>query len=163
MTLFRGLADDLPLMQWLTEHIWPAEQKWVGTEFVRDGTELAVAEMQARFEAQRAGDMQAMFEASRAGSSALRLGQGGDREFAAEFGVGADAAVPSRKAALGAVVGAGRHDGRMREQRAALAVQVAREQVQHLYRPLAERAEALRGETHAAMSSRRWRARSSCR
>ena len=27
MTLFRGLADDLPLMQWLNEHIWPAEQK----------------------------------------------------------------------------------------------------------------------------------------
>jgi len=45
MTLFRGLADDLPLMQWLTQHIWPAEQKWVGTEFVRDGTELAIAEM----------------------------------------------------------------------------------------------------------------------
>src|SRR5262245_57198396 len=37
MSLFRGLADDLPLMTWLQEHIWPAEAKWVGEEFVRDG------------------------------------------------------------------------------------------------------------------------------
>ncbi|WP_137823618.1 TRZ/ATZ family hydrolase [Pseudomonas sp. D(2018)] len=44
MTLFRGLADDLPLMTWLQEHIWPAEAKWVNETFVRDGTELAVAE-----------------------------------------------------------------------------------------------------------------------
>ena len=34
MTLLRGLADDLPLMTWLEKHIWPAEQKWVGPEFV---------------------------------------------------------------------------------------------------------------------------------
>ena len=45
MTLFRGLADDLPLMSWLQEHIWPAEQKWVHEEFVADGSRLAVAEM----------------------------------------------------------------------------------------------------------------------
>ena len=45
MTLFRGLADDLPLMQWLTEHIWPAEQRWVSDALVRDGTRLACAEM----------------------------------------------------------------------------------------------------------------------
>ena len=45
MTLFRGIADDLPLQDWLQEHIWPAEQEWVGPDFVRDGTELAVAEM----------------------------------------------------------------------------------------------------------------------
>ncbi|MEK6771881.1 MAG: TRZ/ATZ family hydrolase [Pseudomonadota bacterium] len=45
MTLFRGLADDLPLMDWLQHHIWPAEAKWVGEEFVRAGTELAMAEM----------------------------------------------------------------------------------------------------------------------
>ena len=45
MNLFRGLADDLPLMDWLTNHIWPAEQKWISPEFVRDGTQLAVAEM----------------------------------------------------------------------------------------------------------------------
>lgn len=45
MTLLRGLADDLPLMTWLQEHIWPAEAKVMGPEFVRDGVELAVAEM----------------------------------------------------------------------------------------------------------------------
>ena len=45
MTLMRGLADDLPLMTWLQEHIWPAEAKVVGPEFVRDGVELAIAEM----------------------------------------------------------------------------------------------------------------------
>ena len=44
MTLFRGLADDLPLMTWLQDHIWPAEGKWVDETFVRDGTELAIAE-----------------------------------------------------------------------------------------------------------------------
>ncbi|MBF0220102.1 MAG: TRZ/ATZ family hydrolase [Gammaproteobacteria bacterium] len=45
MSLMRGLADDLPLMRWLNEHIWPAEAKWVSSEFVRDGSELAIAEM----------------------------------------------------------------------------------------------------------------------
>lgn len=45
MTLLRGLADDLPLMEWLTEHIWPAEQRLVCDEFVAVGTELAIAEM----------------------------------------------------------------------------------------------------------------------
>jgi len=45
MSLFRGLADDLPLMEWLQNHVWPAEAKWVGAEFVRDGTQLAIAEM----------------------------------------------------------------------------------------------------------------------
>ena len=45
MTLFRGLADDLPLMSWLNDHIWPAEQQWVHEEFVGDGSRLAVAEM----------------------------------------------------------------------------------------------------------------------
>lgn len=45
MTLLRGLADDLPLMEWLTQHIWPAEQRWVDVDFVRDGTCLALAEM----------------------------------------------------------------------------------------------------------------------
>ena len=45
MTLFRGLADDLPLMEWLNQHIWPAEQKWIGPEFVNDGTRHAIAEM----------------------------------------------------------------------------------------------------------------------
>ena len=45
MNLFRGLANDLPLMEWLTQHIWPAEQQWVSPDFIRDGTQLAVAEM----------------------------------------------------------------------------------------------------------------------
>lgn len=45
MVLMRGLADDKPLMSWLNDHIWPAEQKWVGEKFVRDGTTLAIAEM----------------------------------------------------------------------------------------------------------------------
>ncbi|MCO8163081.1 TRZ/ATZ family hydrolase [Pseudomonas sp. 21LCFQ010] len=44
MTLFRGMADDLPLMTWLQEHIWPAESRWVDEAFVRDGTDLAIAE-----------------------------------------------------------------------------------------------------------------------
>ena len=45
MGLFRGIADDLPLMEWLNDHIWPAEAQWVSEEFVRDGTELSIAEM----------------------------------------------------------------------------------------------------------------------
>jgi len=45
MALMRGLADDLPLMQWLQEHIWPAEAKHVSPQFVYDGTLLAGAEM----------------------------------------------------------------------------------------------------------------------
>jgi 5-methylthioadenosine/S-adenosylhomocysteine deaminase len=45
MSLMRGLADDLPLMRWLQEHIWPAEAKHVSPRFVRDGTRLACAEM----------------------------------------------------------------------------------------------------------------------
>ncbi|OGA40699.1 MAG: N-ethylammeline chlorohydrolase [Betaproteobacteria bacterium RIFCSPLOWO2_12_FULL_68_19] len=45
MSLMRGLSDDLPLMLWLQEHIWPAEARHVSPEFVRDGTLLACAEM----------------------------------------------------------------------------------------------------------------------
>jgi 5-methylthioadenosine/S-adenosylhomocysteine deaminase len=45
MSLMRGLADDLPLMRWLEDHIWPAEAKHVSPDFVRDGTVLACAEM----------------------------------------------------------------------------------------------------------------------
>jgi len=44
MTLFRGLADDLPLQRWLKDHIWPAESRWVDEDFVRCGTKLAIAE-----------------------------------------------------------------------------------------------------------------------
>jgi len=45
MSLFRGLADDLNLMDWLENHIWPAEAEHVNENFVHTGTELAIAEM----------------------------------------------------------------------------------------------------------------------
>lgn len=45
MSLMRGLADDLPLMDWLNNHIWPTEQKCVSAEYVYDGSLLACAEM----------------------------------------------------------------------------------------------------------------------
>lgn len=45
MNLFRGLADDLSLMDWLQNHIWPAEASHVNEAFVHTGTELAIAEM----------------------------------------------------------------------------------------------------------------------
>ncbi len=45
MTLLRGIADDLPLMTWLQQHIWPVEAAVIGPEFVADGMALAIAEM----------------------------------------------------------------------------------------------------------------------
>lgn len=45
MSLLRGYADDLPLMRWLSERIWPAESRHAGPDFVRAGTLLACAEM----------------------------------------------------------------------------------------------------------------------
>jgi 5-methylthioadenosine/S-adenosylhomocysteine deaminase len=45
MSLLRGYADDVPLARWLTERIWPAENRHVSAAFVRDGTQLAAAEM----------------------------------------------------------------------------------------------------------------------
>ena len=45
MTLLRGYADDKPLMPWLEQHIWPLEAAHVSAGFVRDGAELAIAEM----------------------------------------------------------------------------------------------------------------------
>lgn len=45
MSLMRGLADDIPLMEWLNKHIWPAESRHVDANFVFDGTRLACAEM----------------------------------------------------------------------------------------------------------------------
>lgn len=47
MVLYRGLGDDLPLMTWLQEKIWPAEMKFTSPESVELGTRLAVAEMLA--------------------------------------------------------------------------------------------------------------------
>lgn len=45
MSYFKGLADDLPLMDWLTKHIWPAENKFLSEDFVRDATLHGCAEM----------------------------------------------------------------------------------------------------------------------
>ncbi len=45
MTLLRGVADDLALMPWLQQHIWPIEGAIMGPQYVADGCELAVAEM----------------------------------------------------------------------------------------------------------------------
>jgi len=45
MVYFRGLADDLPLHEWLNSHIWPAENKWLSPEFISDAIELACLEM----------------------------------------------------------------------------------------------------------------------
>ena len=45
MSLLRGYADDLPLQRWLEDHIWPAETQHVSEQFVKDGAELAIAEM----------------------------------------------------------------------------------------------------------------------
>lgn len=45
MSLLKGFADDLPLIDWLNNHIWPAEGKHVSHDFVLDGSEIAIAEM----------------------------------------------------------------------------------------------------------------------
>lgn len=45
MTLLRGRAENVSLGPWLREAIWPIEQRWIDPEYVRDGTELAIAEM----------------------------------------------------------------------------------------------------------------------
>ncbi len=45
MTLMRGVADDLPLQQWLQGHIWPIEAAVIGPDFVADGISFAIAEM----------------------------------------------------------------------------------------------------------------------
>ncbi len=45
MTLLRGFVDNVALMDWLQNYIWPAEGQFVDEQYIRDGTELAVAEM----------------------------------------------------------------------------------------------------------------------
>jgi 5-methylthioadenosine/S-adenosylhomocysteine deaminase len=45
MVLLRGLGDDKPLFEWLSKHIWPAEADLVTSDFVADGTQLAMCEM----------------------------------------------------------------------------------------------------------------------
>lgn len=71
MTLLRGLADDLALMDWLNNHIWPAEGKHVNGEFVYDGTLLAMAEM-LRGGTTTVNDM--YFYHTAVGKAALRMG-----------------------------------------------------------------------------------------
>src|SRR4030043_1920772 len=45
MVFFRGIADDLPLKEWLENHIWPLENKWLSPDFISDAVELACLEM----------------------------------------------------------------------------------------------------------------------
>lgn len=45
MSLLRGVASDVPLMEWLNNHIWPLEKEYADEQFVHDGSELAIAEM----------------------------------------------------------------------------------------------------------------------
>lgn len=45
MNILKGFSDDLPLMEWLQNHIWPAEGKLMSDDFVYQGTQLAIAEM----------------------------------------------------------------------------------------------------------------------
>jgi 5-methylthioadenosine/S-adenosylhomocysteine deaminase len=45
MTLLRGAAESQQFKHWLEDQVWPLEQRWMDAEYVRDGTELAIAEM----------------------------------------------------------------------------------------------------------------------
>lgn len=45
MVYFRGMADDQPLREWLENHIWPAENRWLSPEFIADAIALACLEM----------------------------------------------------------------------------------------------------------------------
>lgn len=45
MVFMRGMADDLPLKVWLEEYVWPAENRWLGEQYINDAVELAVGEM----------------------------------------------------------------------------------------------------------------------
>jgi len=45
MVYFRGIADDIPLTDWLKNHIWPAENRWLSPEFISDAVDLACLEM----------------------------------------------------------------------------------------------------------------------
>jgi 5-methylthioadenosine/S-adenosylhomocysteine deaminase len=45
MTLLRGAAESSNFEHWLNRQVWPLEQRWIDAEYVRDGTELAIADM----------------------------------------------------------------------------------------------------------------------
>jgi len=47
MSLMRGMADDLPLMEWLNQHIWPAEKAVISPQYIKEASLLACAEMLA--------------------------------------------------------------------------------------------------------------------
>jgi len=72
MTLLRGIADDLPLMDWLQDHIWPAEGAHVSRSFCVDGVKLAAAEM-IRGGVTTANDMYFFPDASAEGFTAAGL------------------------------------------------------------------------------------------
>jgi 5-methylthioadenosine/S-adenosylhomocysteine deaminase len=71
MTLMRGIADDVPLMTWLQQHVWPIEAKHASDEFVHDGSLIAMAEM-IRAGATCVNDMYFFPEAT--ARAALRIG-----------------------------------------------------------------------------------------
>ena len=45
MCLLRGVAEGRSLEHWLQHQVWPLEQRWIDPEYVRDGTELAIADL----------------------------------------------------------------------------------------------------------------------
>lgn len=92
MSLFRGLADDLPLMDWLQNHIWPAEGKWLSPEFVKASTDLSAIEM-IRSGTVMANDMYFLSEniAVSLHDAGLKGTVGvGVLDFATKFGTSAD-------------------------------------------------------------------------
>lgn len=92
MSLFRGLADDLQLMDWLQNHIWPAEAKWLSPEFVQASTDLSCIEM-IRCGTVMANDM--YFLSDNIAASLHKAGLKGTvgvgvLDFASKFGTGVD-------------------------------------------------------------------------
>ena len=92
MGLFRGMADDLPLMEWLQNHIWPAEAKWLSPEFIQAASDLAAIEM-IKSGTTISNDMYFLSDhiASSLKKSGLKGIIGvGVLDFATKFGTGAD-------------------------------------------------------------------------
>lgn len=79
MVLFRGVADDLPLKEWLEQHIWPLEGKFVSPEFVYEGSLLGCAEMALNgitFFSDMYFAMEKVAEAARAVGIKAQIGEG---------------------------------------------------------------------------------------
>ncbi|MCD8553268.1 amidohydrolase family protein [Seleniivibrio sp.] len=92
MGLFRGMADDLPLMEWLQNHIWPAEAKWLSPEFIQAASDLAAIEM-IKSGTTLSNDMYFLSDhiATSLKKSGLKGIIGvGVLDFATKFGTGAD-------------------------------------------------------------------------